>query len=132
MDAQLLPPRPPGDVAITVVGATREGDNLVVEVIMAVPVLAVKREPPPVDAWSPEPHTIIIPLAAIENRQRGYGLATPAEAFRAILREHAKRLCEMPDGDESPNPRSNLHGGLRRDVVPAVPPAVDRLLDGLV
>lgn len=68
-------------------------------------------------------HAIIISEAALDDRARIYGLANRDEAIQAILREHAKRLNALPDGDESPaipmldtlGPVRQM-GGLRSDV----------------
>lgn len=68
------------------------------------------------------PHRIIVPRGAILNRMRDYGLGSQHEAIRAIVREHAKRLNDLPDGDEDvPMNRRNAAtlrraGGLRKDV----------------
>ena len=75
---------------------------------------------------TPVAHTIIVPLAAIANRQRVYGLATPRAALGAILKEHVKRLNTLPDGDEqagaAPIPLARVRdmGGLRADVTVAI------------
>jgi len=42
-------------------------------------------------------HCIVIPLAAITNRQEIYGLATEEEAVTAILREHHARLNRIDE-----------------------------------
>ena len=81
------------------------------------------------------PYTILIPQAAIANRQRVYGLPTAEAALHAILREHCKRLNDLPDGNEHTDPRINAMGGLRADVDIAVAPealaALDQVLAGL-
>lgn len=93
------------------------------------------RDVPRTVADPPEDHRIIIPLAAIANRQRVYGLPTAEAALHAILREHCKRLNALPDGNEHADPRINTMGGLRADVdvvvAPAAQAALDQILAGL-
>ncbi|MCL5265220.1 MAG: hypothetical protein M1343_08525 [Chloroflexi bacterium] len=61
------------------------------------------------------PLDVVIPLDAIENRKRLYGLATDQEAINAILKEHATRELELGP-DDNADPRLATMGGLRQDV----------------
>lgn len=64
-----------------------------------------------------QPHTIIIPLAAIASRMHGYGLKTPEEAIDAILREHAVRLHDLEIAEHgAANPKYKRLGGLAKEV----------------
>ena len=71
---------------------------------------------------TPQEHVIIVPMAAIDARRATYRLDTDEQAIAAIVREHAKRLNNLPDGkeevpDTSVAPaRLRAMGGLRRDV----------------
>ncbi len=64
--------------------------------------------------------SVIIPIEAIENRMRFYGLSTPEAAVQAILREHherqAGRCGRLARGqswhDLTPQERGQITGGL--------------------
>jgi hypothetical protein len=109
------------NVEIAHVSADAEG-TLTVTVTLPISALPVtdgkgdRRERTAEEAATPEEHMIIIPAAALDSRMRAYGLSTRAEALLAIVREHAKRLNALPDGDESADPRVRRMGGLRSDI----------------
>jgi len=69
-------------------------------------------------------HLIVVPLAALDTRRTIYGLANNVDALDAVLREHVKRICGLPDSDDHTDPNINKLGGLRHDVTVQVSPSV--------
>lgn len=70
---------------------------------------------------TPRKHRIVIPYRAIANRRDVYQLESDEEAVNAVMKEHAKRLNKLPDGDEHEELAINRMGGLRADVKVKIP-----------
>lgn len=58
---------------------------------------------------------VLIPTAAIANRQQIYGLSAERDVIEAILREHATRILSLP-ADNHEDLRIAQMAGLRQDV----------------
>ncbi len=122
------------------VSLTRNGENLVITVKMP-----LKALPPKVrdtvtgeyvtdPTWDPNgiyEHTIYVPIAALDDRMRGYGLSTRLDALIAILREHYKRLNDLPTVDTGKG-RIDEYGGLRTDIEIKVPTQVRTQIESVL
>lgn len=60
-----------------------------------------------------EPNTCVIPVEALADRRRGYGLASDEDALMAIMREHAFRIGELEQEGEE---RHHQMGGMHSEV----------------